>query len=50
MPYYYTVSSIYCNRHPITVTMTRDCCNTRTYNPFVQECCSDGNVEADGTC
>lgn len=37
-------------RHPITVTMTRDCCKTRTYNPFVQDCCSDGKVEAVGTC
>merc|ERR1712176_895789 len=37
-------------RHPITVTMTRDCCNTKTYNPFLSECCSDGTIESVGSC
>lgn len=37
-------------RHPITVTMTRDCCVTKSYNPFLSECCSDGRVESVGSC
>lgn len=37
-------------RHHITVTRTRDCCETKSYNPFVSECCADGQVEPLGSC
>lgn len=37
-------------RHLISITPTRGCCSTSTYNPFVLDCCADGTIVPVGSC
>lgn len=37
-------------RHVIKVTQTKGCCRQQTYNPFLFDCCLDGQVAPVGLC
>ena len=40
----------YPERFPYKATISKKCCGSQTYNPFIMQCCSGDEIRPTGTC